>query len=156
MWYEVLKRLSDVIIQANIVADVKIGAYRPTFLSPTESGTILLMRGDENNQDSKMHNRVDMTFYVEIWTKSNDKDYSVGYELIQRLEQAFEQALIGYRERLGSLDTTACMLDNGWQIMDVYVDSKRGDVDSNRPLIGSQYTLKAQLFDTTTEEYGIW
>lgn len=155
MWYEVLKRLSDVITQANIVADVKIGAYRPTLLSPTESGTILLMRGDENNQDSKMHNRVDMTFYVEIWTKSNEKDYSVGYELIQRLEQAFEQALIGYRERLGSLDTTACMFDNGWQIMDVYVDSKRGDVDSNRPLIGSQYTLKAQLFDTT-EEYGIW
>lgn len=156
MWYEVLKRLSDVITQANIVADVKIGAYRPTLLSPTESGTILLMRGDENNQDSKMHNRVDMTFYVEIWTKSNEKDYSVGYELIQRLEQAFEQALIGYRERLGSLDTTACMFDNGWQIMDVYVDSKRGDVDSNRPLIGSQYTLKAQLFDTTTEEYKIW
>lgn len=156
MWYEVLKRLSDVITQANIVAYVKIGAYRPTLLSPTESGTILLMRGDENNQDSKMHNRVDMTFYVEIWTKSNEKDYSVGYELIQRLEQAFEQALIGYRERLGSLDTTACMFDNGWQIMDVYVDSKRGDVDSNRPLIGSQYTLKAQLFDTTTEEYGIW
>lgn len=155
MWYEVLKRLSDVITQANIVADVKIGAYRPTLLSPTESGTILLMRGDENNQDSKMHNRVDMTFYVEIWTKSNEKDYSVGYELIQRLEQAFEQALIGYRERLGSLDPTACMFDNGWQIMDVYVDSKRGDVDSNRPLIGSQYTLKAQLFDTT-EEYGIW
>lgn len=156
MWYEVLKRLSDVITQANIVADVKIGAYRPTLLSPTESGTILLMRGDENNQDSKMHNRVDMTFYVEIWTKSNDKDYTVGYELIQRLEQAFEQALIGYRERLGSLDKTACMFDNGWQIMDVYVDSKRGDVDSNRPLIGSQYTLKAQLFDTTTDEYGIW
>ncbi len=156
MWYEVLKRLSEVIKQANIVSDVKIGAYRPTLLSPTESGVILLMRGEENNQDVKMHNRVDITFYAEIWTKSNDKDYTAGYELIQRLEQAFEQSLIAYREELGSLNADACMLDDSWQIMDVYVDSKRGDVDSNRPLIGSQYTIKAQLFDTTTDEYGIW
>ncbi len=155
MWYELLYKLADVIGQANIVHEVKVGAYKPTNANVTDEGVILLMRGDETNKDAKLHNRVDMTFYIELWTRGDVKDLSDGHKRLHDLEMAFEEVFISYREKLGALDATACMLDSGWQIMDICVDTRRGDLDSIRPLIGSQYTVTASLYDAT-DESGIW
>lgn len=154
MWYRLLQKL-EAELRAATGKDVKIGAYPPITANISTDGSVFLIRGEETNQDPTTQERVRVTFYLETWVNEGDPDYAVGSEKLVTLETQIEDALIAYRNRVGSLDQSACMLDERWQVLDVYVDKKAGDLDSRRPILGTQYTLVAQLFDTSDVE-GIW
>lgn len=155
MWYLLLLKIAERLRQANIAEDVMLGAVLPTQANVSENHTILLMRGDEKNSDPTIQEQVEVTFFLEAWTRDDDPTFTNGYARLTDLEKKLEAVLVAYRDEVGRLNQEACMLDERWQVMDVYVDKKVGSGDSIRPLIGTQYTLVAKLYDTSDEE-GIW
>lgn len=155
MWYELLKKMAKEIEQSAVVRHVKIGPYMPEAIGVTEEGAAILMRGEEDNEDPRTQEMVKAMLYLELWVREDSQELDKGYERLAALEHEVEKVITLYRDKIGQLQQDKCMLDERWQVLDIYVDKKTGGWDSKRPLLGTQYTVIAKLYDTSEEE-GIW
>ena len=147
MWFELLKRLKDVLTSHNVSAPVQLGAVIPQHADVDEIGKIMLVRGSETVNDESIENELLVTIYLEAWVRNDDPDLSVGYARISELEGQIDTALKQMRQAVGSLNESVCVLsDSNYQILDFKVKQKTGDLDALRPLLGSQYTIECRLF----------
>ena len=152
MWFELLKRLNDVLTSHKVSAPVQLGAVIPQHADIDEIGKIMLVRGSETANDESMENELLVTIYLEAWVRNDDPDLAVGYAQISELEGQIDVALKNMRQAVGSLNESVCVLsDSNYQILDFKVKQKTGDLDALRPLLGSQYTIECRLFDLTRE-----
>lgn len=152
MWFELLKRLNDVLTSHKVSAPVQLGAVIPQHADIDEIGTIMLVRGSETANDESMENELLVTIYLEAWVRNDAPDLAVGYARISELEGQIDAALKEMRQAVGSLNESVCVLsDSNYQILDLKVKQKTGDLDALRPLLGSQYTIECRLFDLTRE-----
>lgn len=150
MWFELLKRIQDVLMTCKVSAPVQLGAVIPQ-AAVDEIGKIMLVRGSETVNDESIENELLVTIYLEAWVRNDDPDLSVGYARISELEGQIDIALKKMRQAVGSLNEDICVLNSNYQILDLKVKQKTGDLDALRPLLGSQYTIECRLFDLTRE-----
>lgn len=152
MWFELLKRIQDVLMACKVSAPVQLGAVIPQHADVDEIGKIMLVRGSEMANDESAENELLVTIYLEAWVRNDDPDLSVGYARISELEEQIDTALKQMRQAVGSLNEDICVLNgSNYQILDLKVKQKTGDLDALRPLLGSQYTIECRLFDLTRE-----
>lgn len=152
MWLDVLNYLAKVFREEHIGKTVFVGGISPTEAEVDDRGALILMRGEERPKGESTPYESEMTFYLELWIRDDSSDIKAGYERLARLEEKVDTVLNGIRENIGSLED--CMVNDHMQLLDVRITAKVGDADSLRPLVGSQYTLQALLYDV--EEEGIW
>ena len=149
MWFELLRRIQDVLMTCKVSSPVQLGAVIPQH---ADIGKIMLVRGSETVNDESIENELLVTIYLEAWVRNDDPDLSVGYARISELEGQIDAALKQMRQAVGSLNEDICVLNgSNYQILDLKVKQKTGDLDALRPLIGSQYTIECRLFDLTRE-----
>ena len=152
MWFELLKRIQDVLMTCKVSAPVQLGAVIPQHATVDEIGKIMLVRGAETVNDESIENELLVTIYLEAWVRNDDPDLSVGYARISELEGQIDAALKQMRQAVGSLNEDICVLNSSnYQILDLKVKQKTGDLDALRPLLGSQYTIECRLFDLNRE-----
>lgn len=152
MWFELLERIQDVLTACKVSGPVQFGAVMPQYADVDEIGKIMLIRGSEMANDESAENELLVTIYLEAWVRNDDPDLSVGYARISELEGQIDAALKQMRQAVGSLNEDICVLnDSNYQILDLKVKQKAGDLDALRPFLGSQYTIECRLFDLTRE-----
>lgn len=144
IWYEVLNYLRTHIQQNTNAEDVIFGAMRPQMLGLTNisPGKVLLIRGTEtevNGDGLPVENTV--TVYLECWVRNDEQEMESGYQQLARLEEQIDAALLAIKKESG-------MISGNIQLMDLIVRSKSGDLDSMRPLIGSQYEIAIDVYES--------
>lgn len=142
IWYEVLKYLRTYIQQNTNAEDVIFGAMRPQMLGLTNTshGKVLLVRGTEsevNGDGLSVGNTV--TVYLECWVRNDAQEMESGYQQLAQLEEQVDAALLAIKQESG-------IITEDIQLMALTVKSKSGDLDSMRPLIGSQYEIAITVY----------
>ena len=148
-WYELMQRIQDVFNGTNLGIDTRLGLTISQNAGVTANGVVMIGRGQEQKDDD-VHLKV--TLYLEAWTKTGTKEFDKGYPQLVDLENKVDAILLAFRKACGELNEDVCVLDCGFQIVDLHVVNKVGDHDSIRPLLGTQYTIEARLFDLNERE----
>ena len=78
MWFDLLKRIQDVLIACKISSPVQLGAVIPQHANVDEIGKIMLVRGSETVNDESIENELLVTIYLEAWVRNDDPDLSAG------------------------------------------------------------------------------
>lgn len=146
MWYYVLTLIKRAITEMDSTIEVSLGAIPPEHLDVGSSGNVLLIRGDEYMAEAKDTKMSDVTVYLEAWVREDSPNLENGYKLLTKLEESIDKSLTVVREAVTSLDEQYCVLNDRYQLMDIVVERKVGDLDSIRPLVGSQYTIRCKLY----------
>ncbi|WP_277301195.1 hypothetical protein [Veillonella montpellierensis] len=146
MWYYVLTLLKRAITEMDSTIEVSLGAIPPEHLDVGSNGNVLLIRGDEDMAEAKDTKMLDVTIYLEAWVREDSPNLENGYKLLTKLEESIDKALTVVRQAVTSLDEQYCVLNDRYQLMDIVVERKVGDLDSIRPLVGSQYTIRCKLY----------
>jgi hypothetical protein len=141
LWYDVLSYIRDKIKGMDGAPGVELGAKNPKMLSLDASGpgAVLIIRGQEAEEDNGLQSYINVTLYLECWVRSDDQSLEAGYAKLAALEERIDEALQGIRSESG-------IIAPGLHLMDLSVDQKTGDMDSMRPLIGSQYTVIVTVY----------
>lgn len=136
IWYDALSYIRGKIAGLEYAPSVELGAKNPKMLSLDAGGpgAVLLIRGQEASEDEGLQSYIKVTVYLECWVRSDAQSLEAGYTQLAALETRIDGVLEAIREE-------SEMITPGYQLMDIVVDQKTGDVDSMRPLIGSQYTV---------------
>lgn len=156
MWFEVLQRIRDKLNESGLSISAKLGALIPQHAEISGAGTIMLVRGSETKNDESMQDELLMTFYLEAWVRDDEAEFESGYSLLAGLEERIEVVLGSIRNSVGALKEDVCVLNCGYQILDICVKQKVGDLDSMRPLLGTQYTIEVRLFNLNQNEGGVY
>ena len=128
LWLKVLESLRDYLRAAKIADDVILGGYNPRNVRPNPKGKglIYLMRDRERPASEDL-------------VQSDDKNLTVGYEALARLENAVMDALRRYEE-------TVTWVADGVQLLQLRITETAGDGDSVRPLVGSRCALEVIVY----------
>lgn len=156
MWFEVLQRIRDALNESGLSIHAKLGALIPQHAEVSRAGTIMLVRGSETKNDESMQDELLMTFYLEAWVRDDEAEFEPGYNLLASLEDRIEVVLGSIRNSVGALKESVCVLNCGYQILDICVKQKVGDLDSMRPLLGTQYTIEVRLFNLNQNKGGVY
>lgn len=153
MWLDLIDYVAKAFKDARVAKSIIIGGINPTQTEPDEKGVIILMRGEEEPSNERIVNGLSVTLFLEAWVREDDPDVQKGYVRLSALEERIDEVLTQIRTDVGTLENT--MINDKYQLVDIRVTERVGDSDSLRPLLGSQYTIKAIIYDVTEEE-GIW
>lgn len=153
MWLEVLKHVAKKLQKSKAAPRVMLGAVNPARAEVTSAGTILLVRGNETSAEEDRGELSIVTIYLEAWVRDDAPDMVKGYERLAKLEAKIDAALNELREQAGRLDEAAAMISPALQLVDIQIDTKTGDMDSMRPLVGTQYSIQVKVFK---QGGGIW
>lgn len=143
LWYEVLKYIQSRMNQETNAEAVLFGAVKPQMLGlkPDAPGKLLLIRGSERDtQDDGLSEQKEITVYLECWIRDDEQDMCSGYRRLAELEEQVDTALLEIKKESG-------VIVDQLQLMDLEVKSKSGDLDTMRPLIGSQYEIAVTVYD---------
>lgn len=153
MWLDVLGYIAEVLRAKQAAGHVIIGGVNPTQAGVDRDGVVILMRGEEAPGDDRVAGGLVVTFYLETWIRDDSPDIRQGYECLRELELRVDEVLTQVRTDIGALNDP--MINDTYQLVDLQVTQKVGDADSLRPLVGTQYTVLATIYDVTDEE-GVW
>lgn len=145
MWFSLLQYLKEK-VEPKVKAKVYIGAVNPTQVKLDSAGALFFMRGHEEKFKSTLHNTFNVTFFVEAWVRDDNVDLTKGYEVLSDLEIGFENVLHTLREGAGELNEEYAILSDNYQLLDMAIQQKSGDLDSVRPLVGTQYEIVATVY----------
>lgn len=152
MWLLLLKRLQSIFNEHHVAGRVELGAIEPNIATVDVDGSLFIVRGYEERGQEKLADELLVTVYIEAWTRADSAEIEHGYQVLSDLENRIEKALIDLRKACNALEVEQCMLDDRWQIVDLAVSQKVGGQASQRPLLGTQYTIVARMYDATSEE----
>lgn len=153
MWLDLIDYVAKALRDARAAKTVTIGGINPAQMEVDERGAIILMRGEEEPGDENVVNGLSVTLFLEAWVREDDPDVRNGYVRLSALEAHIDEVFTQIRTDVGALENV--MINDRYQLVDIRVTGRVGDADSLRPLLGSQYTIKAIIYDVTEEE-GIW
>lgn len=153
MWLDLIDYVAKALRDARAAKTVTIGGINPAQMEVDERGVIILMRGEEEPGDENVVNGLSVTLFLEAWVREDDPDVRNGYVRLSALEAHIDEVFTQIRTDVGALENA--MINDRYQLVDIRVTGRVGDADSLRPLLGSQYTIKAIIYDVTEEE-GIW
>lgn len=144
LWLKVLESLRDHLRAAKIADDVILGGYNPRNVRPNPKGKglIYLMRDRERPASEDLVQDTSVQISLDTWVQSDDKNLTVGYEALARLENAVMDALRRYEK-----ETT--YIADGVQLMRVRMIETGGDDGSVRPLVGSRTSLEIIVYEET-------
>lgn len=144
LWLKVLESLRDHLRAAKIADDVILGGYNPRNVRPNPKGKglIYLMRDRERPASEDLVQDTSVQISLDTWVQSDDKNLTVGYEALARLENAVMDALRRYEE-------TVTWVTDGVQLMQLKITETAGDGDSVRPLVGSRTSLEIIVYEET-------
>lgn len=155
MWLLFMKKLEEWLREEKVAPIISLGAVNPTEPGIGGEGAVFIIRGEESRGDEDVLSETRLTIYLETWVRDDSPKLQYGYERLHHIEERVDEALKKIRHGAGALDDKYARLDGRFQLMDVCVSQKTGDLDSMRPLVGTQYTLEVMLYDTQDEE-GVW
>ena len=144
LWLSVLESLRDHLHAAKIADDVILGGYNPRNVRPNPKGKglIYLMRDRERPSNTDLVPDTSIQISLDTWVQSDNKNLTVGYEALARLENAVMEALREYEE-------TVTWVTDGVQLMQLKITETAGDGDSVRPLVGSRTSLEIIVYEET-------
>ncbi len=142
VWIELLNHIADSIGAIEEAPTVVIGGKRPEMLGikPDSNGAVVLIRGTETFKNRGLSYNKVVTFFLECWIRNDSPDMAEGYEQIAELEEKVDDVLQALKEASGMITETA-------QLMDISIKNRAGDLDGRRPLVGSQYTIEALIYE---------
>jgi len=138
VWYSLIISLRDFLRSQTSLDGIKIdaGALNPQdYLKDVQTGAIFVMRDREGKEKLYKGGEGEASFFVECWTRSNDKDPAVGYGLLSDLEDKFTTALTAWATLSGPPLTVA-------DTIEIDVEETLGDADMKRPLLGSRKAIR--------------
>lgn len=142
LWLKVLESLRDHLRAAKIADDVILGGYNPRNVRPNPKGKglIYLMRDRERPASEDLVQDTSVQISLDTWVQSDDKNLTVGYEALARLENAVMDALRRYEE-------TVTWIADGVQLLQLRITETAGDGDSVRPLVGSRCAIEVIVYE---------
>lgn len=142
VWNDVLHYVAEKIKVIEDAPTVTIGGKRPEMLGikPDSNGAVVLIRGVEEYKYNGLQYNVAITFFLQAWIRNDDPDMVNGYDQLAVLEEKVDAVISSVKEISGMMSETA-------QLMDISVKRRAGDLDSRRPLCGSQYTIEAFVYE---------
>ena len=142
VWIELLNHIADSIGAIEEAPTVVIGGKRPEMLGvkPDSNGAVVLIRGTETFKNRGLQYNKVVTFFLECWIRNDSPDMAEGYEQIAELEEKVDGVLQALKTASGMITETA-------QLMDISIKNRAGDLDGRRPLVGSQYTIEALIYE---------
>jgi hypothetical protein len=144
LWLKVIKSIGDHLRAAKIADEVILGGYNPRNVRPNPKGKglIYLMRDRERPASEDLVQDTSVQISLDTWVQSDDKNLTVGYEALARLENAVMDALQRYEE-------TVTWVADGVQLMQLKITETAGDGDSVRPLVGSRTSIEIIVYEET-------
>jgi hypothetical protein len=144
LWLKVIKSIGDHLRAAKIADEVILGGYNPRNVRPNPKGKglIYLMRDRERPSNTDLVPDTSIQISLDTWVQSDNKNLTVGYEALARLENAVMEALREYEE-------TVTWVTDGVQLMQLKITETAGDGDSVRPLVGSRTSLEIIVYEET-------
>jgi hypothetical protein len=144
LWLKVIKSIGDHLRAAKIADEVILGGYNPRNVRPNPKGKglIYLMRDRERPSNTDLVPDTSIQISLDTWVQSDNKNLTVGYEALSRLENAVMEALREYEE-------TVTWVTDGVQLMQLKITETAGDGDSVRPLVGSRTSLEIIVYEET-------
>jgi len=100
------------------------------------------MRDRERPSNTDLVPDTSIQISLDTWVQSDNKNLTVGYEALARLENAVMEALREYEE-------TVTWVTDGVQLMQLKITETAGDGDSVRPLVGSRTSLEIIVYEET-------
>lgn len=142
VWLDLLNYIADSIGAIEEAPAIVIGGKRPEMLGvkPDSAGAVVLIRGTETFKNRGLQYNKVVTFFLECWVRNDSPDMGEGYEQIAELEEKVDGVLKSIKGNSGMITETA-------QLMDISIKNKAGDLDGRRPLVGSQYTIEAFIYE---------
>ncbi len=144
LWLKVIKSIGDHLRAAKIADEVILGGYNPRNVRPNPKGKglIYLMRDRERPSNTDLVPDTSIQISLDTWVQSDNKNLTVGYEALARLENAVMEALREYEE-------TVTWVTDGVQLMQLKITETAGDGDSVRPLVGSRTSIEIIVYEET-------
>lgn len=144
LWLKVIKSIGDHLRAAKIADEVILGGYNPRNVRPNPKGKglIYLMRDRERPSNTDLVPDTSIQISLDTWVQSDNKNLTMGYEALARLENAVMEALREYEE-------TVTWVTDGVQLMQLKITETAGDGDSVRPLVGSRTSLEIIVYEET-------
>ena len=144
LWLKVIKSIGDHLRAAKIADEVILGGYNPRNVRPNPKGKglIYLMRDRERPSNTDLVPDTSIQISLDTWVQSDNKNLTVGYEALARLENAVIEALREYEE-------TVTWVTDGVQLMQLKITETAGDGDSVRPLVGSRTSIEIIVYEET-------
>ena len=141
LWLKVIKSIGDHLRAAKIADEVILGEYNPRNVRPNPKGKglIYLMRDRERPSNTDLVPDTSIQISLDTWVQSDNKNLTVGYEALARLENAVMDALRRYEE-------TVTWIADGVQLLQLRITETAGDGDSVRPLVGSRCSLEVIVY----------
>ena len=142
VWLDLLNYIAENIGAIEEAPAIVIGGKRPEMLGvkPDSAGAVVLIRGTETFKNRGLQYNKVVTFFLECWVRNDSPDMGEGYEQIAELEEKVDGVLKSIKGNSGMITETA-------QLMDISIKNKAGDLDGRRPLVGSQYTIEAFIYE---------
>ena len=142
LWLKVIKSIGDHLRAAKIADEVILGGYNPRNVRPNPKGKglIYLMRDRERPSNTDLVPDTSIQISLDTWVQSDNKNLTMGYEALARLENAVMEALREYEE-------TVTWVTDGVQLMQLKITETAGDGDSVRPLVGSRTSLEIIVYE---------
>lgn len=147
MWYDFIHYLKDYFEKTfKSKITVVIGRRDAAMygLTGNETGVLVLYRGDESYEGNDI---TEITLYFESWIRDDNKDLDKGYFKLANFERQIDKAISDLSQKVTTLDVDYCWVADDLQLLDLHIHKKQGDFDSVRPLLGSQYTIKAKIYE---------
>lgn len=142
VWLDLLNYIADSIGAIEEAPAIVIGGKHPEMLGvkPDSAGAVVLIRGTETFKNRGLQYNAVVTFFLECWIRNDSPNMEEGYEQIAELEEKVDRVLATIKGNSGMITETA-------QLMDISIKTKAGDLDGRRPLVGSQYTIEAFIYE---------
>lgn len=142
LWLKVIKSIGDHLRAAKIADEVILGGYNPRNVRPNPKGKglIYLMRDRERPSNTDLVPDTSIQISLDTWVQSDNKNLTVGYEALARLENAVMDALRRYEE-------TVTWIADGVQLLQLRITETAGDGDSVRPLVGSRCAIEVIVYE---------
>ena len=142
IWYEVIRDLRDHLraLPTPPARHIEAGALVPQDMELTAdanglTGAIFLIRDREPDENIHKGGEGVAMILAENWIRCDDPDPITGYEALSKQEDAFKQALTKWVYERATANGT-------YDLINVEIDETLGDVDSNRPFIGSRTSIR--------------
>lgn len=138
MWLQVLKEVQKRL--RSVTEAVHLGFVHPQNIriDARSQGVVYLIRDREYQDNNDLIPETIVSFYADLWTRSDAKDLSVGYEKIADLEDKVESVLMDIRDNVA-------YIDGNIRLLDLTITQKLGDLDSVRPDIGVRFEIDCRV-----------
>ncbi len=161
MWLSIMKSLQAYLINADIVADVRLGGYNLNDIRPERNGKGLIYILRENERPVDPNNLIcdtEVNLAIHCWlmrdfntsnASSNasfnardllNQNILTRYDALESLEKSVLQALMAYRDEVHNITDDI-------QLIDLTVTEIAGDGDSNPPLIGCGISVRIIAYE---------